>query len=263
MNHRQIAAEIRQLRQQHDAWCSAWEQLKSYIAEDGPTGGHYLRQPRVPRGDPDGGQWTDGGGGGDASIQRVFSKRPGKARTAIETALTVFTWLSARNTADRQAIIRFSREYTPDGRGDINFEDPVVLRDEEVAAACPQLGTVQEETDRADAIVSARPGPMPPAIYGTYVHTALSRQIRALNDPNLVSELSAIKGRAADAAYGTRGSIRIDVLENVGDGTVCIYDIKTGRSGLTARRAQEIVTNVYAHFPRTRRFVVTDVRPMR
>ena len=37
---------------------------------------HWRRQPRVPAGSPDGGQWTSGGGGGGASVERV-SRRGG------------------------------------------------------------------------------------------------------------------------------------------------------------------------------------------
>lgn len=55
--------------------------------------------------------------------------------------------------------------------------------------------------------------------------------------------------------------LRIDVLENVGDGTVCLYDIKTGRSGLGPGRAVEIAVEVLGAFRTTQRIVITAIRP--
>jgi hypothetical protein len=53
------------------------------------------------------------------------------------------------------------------------------------------------------------------------------------------------------------------VLENAGNGTACVYDIKTGESGLSPRRMAEIAENTFKHFPNTRRIIVTEVRPSR
>lgn len=61
---------------------------------------------------------------------------------------------------------------------------------------------------------------------GTKVRRALKDRIGAMADPNFRAEVSAIKSGAA--GYGARGSIRVDVMENVGEGTVCVYDIKIG-----------------------------------
>ena len=55
----------------------------------------------------------------------------------------------------------------------------------------------------------------------------------------------------------------IDVLEKVDDDTVCVYDIKTGRRGLSLLRTTEIATNVFGAFPGTQRIIVSEVRPSR
>ena len=75
---------------------------------------------------------------------------------------------------------------------------------------------------------------------------SLKRQIDALVDPNFRAEVSVLK--IIDEAYGTKDSVRVDVLENLGNGAVCIYDIKTGKSGLNAGRALEIARKVHASF---------------
>jgi hypothetical protein len=73
-------------------------------------------------------------------------------------------------------------------------------------------------------------------------------------------------GPWADADYGKRGSVRIDVLEYAGEGTTCVYDIKTGTSrwsGLTLARMRELAENALDAYPNTQRIVVTEVRPRR
>ncbi|MBI3435544.1 MAG: hypothetical protein HY056_10775 [Proteobacteria bacterium] len=66
-----------------------------------------------------------------------------------------------------------------------------------------------------------------------------------------------------DENYGTKNSIRIDVLENVGDGTVCLYDIKTGQRGLSLPRTTEIATNAFKAYPGTQRIIVSEIKPKR
>ena len=95
--------------------------------------------------------------------------------------------------------------------------------------------------------------------YGTKVHKALKDSIDVLDDPNFLAEASAIK--SIEAGYGKRGSIRVDVLENVGDGTVCVYDIKTGKSKLTTARMLEIASHVHSLYTGTKRIRVIETRP--
>jgi hypothetical protein len=91
----------------------------------------------------------------------------------------------------------------------------------------------------------------------------LKHQIDALKNRDFRAEVSRIKSEAEETSYGKRGSVRIDVLENAGNGIVCVYDIKTGHSGLSGRRMAEIAKNAFKHFPNTRRIIVTEIRPNR
>jgi len=54
---------------------------------------------------------------------------------------------------------------------------------------------------------------------------------------------------------------RIDVLERVGNGTTCVYDIKTGQRNLSLARANELAAHAIKAFPDTTRIIVTEVRP--
>jgi hypothetical protein len=101
------------------------------------------------------------------------------------------------------------------------------------------------------------------------VHTWMEEQINGPKtvprspprDPNFRAELSLVESKFED--YGVAGTRRIDVYENPGSGTVCIYDIKTGRSGLKPARMPELASAVQYYYPGTQRIIVTEVRPRR
>ena len=105
--------------------------------------------------------------------------------------------------------------------------------------------------------------------FGTAVHTYIKRTIdrwnelppeeaKKLNPFDFRAEISFIKGHQEN--HGKKGSIRVDVLEQRDDGVVCVYDIKTGWSGLTPARMLEIASNVNKNYETTN-FVLTETRP--
>lgn len=134
------------------------------------------------------------------------------------------------------------------------------LTREQVDAYCPRFQDVQTRTDETYARI-AREQPFASASQlGTTVHVSMKRQLDGIGDPDYRAEVSAIKSKE-EARYGDRGSVRIDVLENVGNGTVCVYDPKTGRAGLSAARIVEIATAARLAYRTSSRIVVTGVRP--
>ena len=249
--------EIRQLRRNQAAIQIELERIKrAYYARK-----YYPNQPRVPAGDPTGGQWTSEDQDIPASARPTFyDPRRLAVQKAIDAGLAFYTWLSALNGRDSQAIITFNAsEFRPNGRGELDLNDVKLLDRDKVDAACPRLGEVQDRTDLAVETVRQSGRYLPPAKFGTAVHTNLKQQISDLRDPDFRAEVSYLK--SLEDGYGKKDSIRIDVLENVGDGTACVYDIKTGRRGLSIPRIKEIATNVFGAFPRTRRIIVSEIRP--
>jgi len=56
--------------------------------------------------------------------------------------------------------------------------------------------------------------------------------------------------------YGTKGGVRLDVVEYNVDGTIkAVYDLKTGKAGLTTSRIQEILNHLPNNAP------VYEIRP--
>lgn len=222
-------------------------------------------QPRVPAGNPDGGQWTGTGGEGGSSesfedlVQPVFAPLP--AIVGIEAALTLFAALSALNSRDSRAVFEFNAQGFDRGLdGTPDFAASRLLNRDEVNSECPRLSEVQQRTDLAAGSIN-RSDYTRPSEYGTAVHTRLAAQIKALNDPDFRAEVSLLK--EIRARYGARESIRIDIFERVGNGTVCVYDIKTGAEGLSAARFREIAMRVMKIFPDTTRILISEIRPTR
>lgn len=259
-------------------------------------------QPRVPAGNSNGGRWTDGGAsspllapisipmdafgfeGADGGLEgltqlafvgQLFQGAAQAGRVValgFEAALSAFTALSARNGTDGTAVAIFrSAEFQPgvDPRAAIGWA--AWLTPEELERACPAQGLVQSMTDTAAAAIDR--DSYTAQSYGTAVHTRLSHDIRNLLNPNLQSEVSILKTleetgelpklSSPFSQYGERGSIRIDVLENAGNSTVCVYDIKTGNRPLSVARMREIAQTVAVRFGGIRRIIVTETRPRR
>lgn len=234
--------------------------------------GHYdPNQPRVPAGHSEGGQWTDTGHSSltDEEARPIQQARGDLLRRAtqkgLDALLALFAAASALNRPGQQAIVEFrARGFEPNAasRGVLDEGKIALLNRSEVEQACPRLGEVQSLTDRANNDVRSSGGIMSATQFGTKVHTRLKQLIDSRHDPNFRAEVS-YAGEEEDADYGARGSVRIDVLERLGNGVVCVYDIKTGTRGLEGPRMTIIARKVLKRFPDTRRIVVTEVRPSR
>jgi hypothetical protein len=217
-------------------------------------------QPRVPAGGPEGGQWI---GDGEATFDSVlFDPRFFAFQRGVEAALSLFAGLSAQNSINQQAIISFnSTEFRSSEGNALPVEAVGPLTREQVDQFCEKFGDVQKRTDETYARI-ARERPFASASQvGTAVHVDLKDQINVPPQEFYRAEVSRLKSEAE--RYGTPGSVRIDALEKSSDDTVCVYDIKTGRAGLTRARSLEIATTAFSVFGPVRRIIVTEVRPRR
>ena len=215
--------------------------------------------------------WTASGPEPDATVQPAYSKRDA-LQTIISGGAALFNWQSPNNGSDgQQAIMGFNaRGYQPgDGASgilDLSFSGRV--SNEEAELACQRLLDVRELADRA-ANAAGSPDLYPSrTIYGTDVHSRFRDYIKELNDPYFKAERSFLKERSEgvdseDVPYGYPRSIRVDAYEYRQDGTLCVYDLKTGRSGLSDRRADILANAVRLGFNPIRRILVLEVRPTR
>jgi hypothetical protein len=165
-----------------------------------------------------------------------------------------------QNSAEALAVLSFrANEYTP---GATKFDDATWvgrLSKDQVEAACPRFGEVQDRTNAAADAVTREGNTLTPQGYGTEVHLRVKEGVETLSDPNFRAEVSLIK--SADAIPRKKGSIRIDVLENTLKDTVCVYDIKTGQAGLLPGRSLEIANEVQYYYGSGKRILLIEVRP--
>lgn len=206
--------------------------------------------------------WT--GQGPDAVVQPALAFAPAippLVAETIEAGLALYTWMTLQDRAGEKTVFAFNaHEYVPDEEElRVKFAVKRLTR-EETDAACPRHAEVQSRTDAAAEIVKLEGNYWGAAEYGTKVHKNLKDQIDALDDPNFKAEVSILKSDEY-ARYGSKGSVRIDVLEKVSNETVCVYDIKTDRRGLSLTRSGEIFGEVTSAFGPTTRIIVIETRP--
>ena len=148
-------------------------------------------QPRVPVGNPDGGQWTSEG-----SFGRQY---------ASATPVLI----------DAQALTGISR----------------------VDDTTKKLANIL-----ADVVDKVGPTHLAPWIYGTLVHTRLAAAVRAASLPGVeFVDVERTFGSSPGAPYGSKGSVRTDVLlrGDAGD-IIAIYDVKTGDAKLDLSRVAKL-----------------------
>jgi hypothetical protein len=214
--------------------------------------------------------WTDEGPEDVPVVQPAFLPAIAPAvATSIELALILFTWLSSRNGPDEAAVLAYPvseyRRAPADKPGRVWVGR---LTGDRLKEACPAYDDVQGETNQA-ARATNRAEYRNAAEYGTAVHMELRDRIREYNEPTLRPEVSLLKTlhetgelpKEDGTKYGRKGSIRVDVLENTDTGTVCVYDIKTGKSGLYPFRIAEIARTGYLYYPDAKRIMVIEMRP--
>ncbi len=181
--------------------------------------------------------------------------------------LALYAWFASTATPGQKPVFAYNaKEYRKPE--DATAVVPLYvgqLDDEDVQKVCPNIETVQAWTNTA-ADQARLSGPYSsPAVFGTAVHTRLKALIGKL-EPWEVPEGSVFSAekslmKTRDEALGIKGSIRIDVFEDRGNLTICVYDIKTGLNGLSAKRVTEIAARVFRNFPHTLRIIIMEVRP--
>ena len=192
------------------------------------------------------------------------------ARKTIEAALTTFAGLSALNSPKRQAIIVFrSREFVTNDQGLIILEQVSGLDRETVMTErfCPSLKKIENLMDEVLKNTPPKPGETN-SQYGTRIHKELERAIEESDKfKGMRAEVSFAVDKP-DARYGTDGSIRVDVIEDFGNGTACIYDYKLGKAVLRPGRMFDIAKTTFesqrtilkGHPGKIRRIIMTEIR---
>ena len=188
---------------------------------------------------------------------------PAAAEATVELGAILFTWLAGQELLDQKPVIAFNaREYERDRPKELDMTYVGLRSFRDTKDACPKMEIVQDKANEA-AIQANKGGPYKSAsAYGTAVHKILKDDIDKLNDPKLFAEKSLLKSRAdGTGRYAENGTIRVDVLEDTENDTVCVYDIKTGKTRLVFGRTAEIASHVFKFRNNANRIIVLEMRP--
>lgn len=215
--------------------------------------------------------WSPDGPVAQPIVQQVFrDPRVIATEKLIQAGVALYGWWMSGGEPPEGTVFAFKA----DGyQRDVPGEPPIwtgTLTREEVEEACRKLSTVQSITDQAAKSLN-RTSFKNASVYGTAVHKEVKVRVNGgegeARDPNFRAEVSIVKSKDAAAGreerYGLKDTIRVDVLEKRSDDVVCVYDIKTGKSGLSRARVLEITFTVASIYPGARQILVTEVRPSR
>lgn len=225
--------EVLQMRREFAVLRADWERT---------IGKYYKRKyrpdlPRVPAGSREGGQWT-GDGGGQTDRRIISDVTPDN------------DWIPGARYA---AGPRGPRDRLPPlphipgpGEGIVSTYRPGQVTI--VNNAQTGLSTVDERTETLktilEGVVNARAEGSGPE-YGTAIHTDFANAVRFENLRGIgrkgVEQTFGPDPDDPDVSYGTKGSVRTDVVlrNDIGD-VIAIYDVKTGSAYLGPRRVQEL-----------------------
>lgn len=204
--------------------------------------------------------WMPDGPSTPVTVQPVFADK------LIANGAVLFGWLSSQNGDGHQAVMGFNaREFRPDTSSSLQLSYVGQLSEEQVDAACHRWRQV--EGFAARAANAAGPVSQYPsaAVYGTAVHVRFKGYVDDQHDPNFIAERSFLKEQAETGGllipYGLQGTIRADAYEYRHDGTLCVYDLRTGKAPLQDRRAEILAIAAARGLGPVRRVIVTEVRP--
>jgi len=179
-------------------------------------------------------------------------------RAITAAGLALFAWLWARRNRDGTAVFAF-KAARYENRG--TREQPDIswigyVKRDELKGVCDRLGKVQELTDAAVKKVREDGKYKGPADFGTKVHKKFAEGVEEVGDDNFKAEKSVIKSKLEpredpnfraeesaidEAGYGEQDTVRFNAYENRPDiSTVCVYDPKTGKRGLSVPRMTEL-----------------------
>ena len=176
-------------------------------------------QPRMPKGHPDGGEWTRTG-------------TSGVRLAALDPRSTAPILMDARP----DGVVVWTQYAEADG------DDAVPKQNKADAEAIAAATVILHQIVVAVGAAVIRHPDTTARGYGVQVHTVFARIVRALSLPGIGTlQVEQSFDKNGEAKYGADGSIRTDViLRNKKGLIIAIFDLKTGNAIISPSRAREL-----------------------
>ncbi len=153
-----------------------------------------------------------------------------------------------------RSVVAF-KIWTGGTNGEVVSLNQEILTQEQVAEVCEILPDVQNWTNEVATENLPQRATMTPTEWGNLVHWAIYKRIDGLKKSfptafaNVFPEITVDRERRDSddedgPRYGQLGTSRLDVLEKISATTYCVYDVKTGTSGLTQKRLLELLSKL-------------------
>jgi len=183
-------------------------------------------QPRVPKGVPEGGQWTDDGGAGGSGASQSSGNGNGSTNKPAGSSTPGVVMSDA--TPDP---VRPGSQY----EAVLEIDPSAVSGDTRIDSTTVKLDAI---LGNAADVVDGVPG-LTPQEYGRLVHERFADTVRVLGLPGIGYD--DVETTFGGAYYGAKGSVRTDVvLRDDAGQVIAIYDIKTGKADVSPARAAEL-----------------------
>lgn len=170
---------------------------------------------------------------------------------------SIFTGAEAGLYSPQGTIVDWSQPYAQAGAGQATvlelrepglrgltwtsgMDKPMIgaLDIEQVDRSCPRFSDVHQVAVEADARVRAENPGLSARELGTLIHREIASDVGKWPEIKIGiwSEQGSFHGIGTDATILPKGAVRFDVLEDAGQGAVCIYDPKTGDTEMSPRQ---------------------------
>lgn len=232
-------------------------------------------QPIKPMPDFRSGRQT-GRSGGPAIAAEILRQLPdtdplnSSFRGTTQEALDRYNWLLQNAPKSIVPALHFTPHEFKPGEGPKLEKVVVPMLREQVEGACPLYKAVQTQVNLAARAAGKISDYRSAAEFGTRMHTILKDNIVRNYNGRLIPERSFLKyaEELSENNYGENGvryglpaSLRLDILEKVKNGVVCVYDLKAGKKGLTPARMVEIGQSVQKNFSGPYRIFIIPIQP--
>lgn len=198
-------------------------------------------------------------------ILRDFSRRDPReiaVEAAIRAGIAAWNWLNARSVAGTTPVLVFQpRQFRGSANEEISLETVGEIERDEADKFCKRYPEVRNKL--SDIARQTRVGFTGSAReFGSKVHYRMAKYVNDQGDRNFKAKVTHDESSPRKISRRrTRGSTFLDVYERASRDTVCVYDHKTGRAGLSEKRALRLAATARKIHGGASRVVVIEVRP--
>ena len=201
-------------------------------------------------------------------VQPAFSgggtlKLPGGIGMALRAGIALWNQLGEQVKKGKTPIIvARARVYAPSGEDELVLELVGEIDRDEADDYCKRYPEVRNQLSEIAKL--ARMGfKGSERAFGSLVHHRMAKYVNDQRNDDFRAEVTNSLDEDDDRTTRRhyKGSTFLDVYERTSQDTVCVYDHKTGRAGISGVRAIKLANTAFNIHPTAKRILIIEVRP--